>query len=206
MKRCVGHSGRVDHSFVSELYDSTRLLLLGLKYAMLPHTLDEALLSIHGADLHVSNSGLVCLSALMASSFCNFCCLKCWFSSCNFWIIFSPGTACMCSYLFTSFQLLVQLSKLFLPGFNNVIFLLSYLLYFLLSSSDCCIVISDLAKTNLQLLLEVLNLFSHISFSCCSSLICRSLPFLSAVILCNGLLLFSFMNTVTIQWGFFQCS
>ena len=143
VKCCVGHSGRVDHSFVSELYGSTRLLLLGLKYAMLPHTLDEALLSIHGADLHVSNSGLVCLSALMASSFCNFCCLKCWFSSCNFWIIFSPGTACMCSYLFTSFQLLVQLLKLFLPGFNNVIFLLSYLLYFLLSSSDCCIVISD---------------------------------------------------------------
>ena len=48
-----GHSGRVDHSSVSELYACTCLLSLGLKYAILPHAVVEPLRILHGAALHV---------------------------------------------------------------------------------------------------------------------------------------------------------
>ena len=53
VEHSLGHSGRADHSSVSELYECTCLLPPSLMYALLPHTVADPLLIWCGAALHV---------------------------------------------------------------------------------------------------------------------------------------------------------
>ena len=87
VKWYVGHSGRVDHSSVSELYACTCLLSSGLKYAILPHAVVEPLCILHGAASQVFQLMFI-FSGNMLYFFCNSC-RKHWFSSCSSRILFS---------------------------------------------------------------------------------------------------------------------